>query len=208
VDDGAPLPPPFDDAGDGLRTPGVAPGPPPFTSEPMSTTGSELPSFSESQAAASASGSRFIAPTPIVAPQAQASNESQELRFEGEGVAFGFKPEDQYDGLSHSMMMSPSDRSQTPPPAMASSVHDPNVTALAELITHERRLPDGDGGPPPPPALDDPLDLPPTIDEGYQPPPPSLEPDVRGPPPSAGVDGGPPPYLGAPSAPPAYLDSH
>ncbi|KAG9037259.1 hypothetical protein FRB95_006202 [Tulasnella sp. JGI-2019a] len=227
VDDGTPQPPAFDDPADGLRTPGVGASPPPFTAEPI---GTELPSFTESQAAASGSRTQSNAAMPasttfgVLQPERQ-QDESGELRFDGEGVAFGFRPEEQYDGLSHSMMMPA--RSNTPPPAIASSVHDANVTELAELITHERRSLDHAvaGGPPPPPALDDPMDLPPTIDEGFRSiespsyapisaqadhglaPPAAPTPVV----PTAGADSHPPPYLGAPgtasTAPPAYLDS-
>ncbi|KAG8858406.1 hypothetical protein FRB96_005291 [Tulasnella sp. 330] len=230
VDDtGTPQPPAFEDeSGDGLRTPGIEGNPPPFTAEPLGT--GELPSFTESQAAASGSRTQSHSTPPPATTFSMAQpefhlDESGELRFDGEGVAFGFQPEDQYDGLSHSMMMPA--RGNTPPPAISSSVHDANVTELAELITHERRSLSGDGpgGPPPPPALDDPMDLPPTIDEGfrtmdspsYAPVPPQLNQGLAvsvaqtpvAPPLSA--DGRPPPYLGAPgavsTAPPSYLDS-
>lgn len=222
-------PPAFDDeSGRTIGFEGATTGvdPPPFSAEPSNTG---LPSFSESQSQAEA-GSSYPGPGgSSVHPPGWQDSTSSELRFDGEGELFGFRPEDQYDGLSHSLLMN---RSSSPPPTLDSSINDQNVTELAQFINPSQ----GEGVmandptvvasafPPPPPALDDPMDLPPTIDERFtsvaldQSParyrasgPEGSEPMLEVPTPSGG-EGGPPPYLGGAadplhSAPPAYLDS-
>ncbi|KAG8903365.1 hypothetical protein FRC00_000104, partial [Tulasnella sp. 408] len=227
TDDNAP--PAFDDESGrtiGFEGATASVDPPPFSAEPSNMG---LPSFSESQSQAEA-GSSYPAPGGSSAhPPGWQDSTSSELRFDGEGDLFGFRPEDQYDGLSHSLLMT---RSSSPPPALDSSVNDQNVTELAPFINPSQ----GDtvmandpivvasAFPPPPPALDDPMDLPPTIDErfhsvaldqnpvqygatGHE----GSQPLSEAPTPGGG-EGGPPPYLsGAPdplhSAPPAYLDT-
>jgi len=130
--------------------------------------GSQLPpSFLESESDAlqpdfrpSASSSSFAEWAPRVQGQPEL-----ELRFAGEGVGFGFAPSDQFDGLSHSYIFSPQggeSQLEGPPPALASSLEDADVAELAGLI---QPIVLGDGRPPPPPPMDDPMDLPPTIDE-------------------------------------------
>ncbi|KAG8903887.1 hypothetical protein FRB99_002623 [Tulasnella sp. 403] len=188
--------------------------PPPFSAEPSNAGG--LPSFFESQAAASGSRSYAAEAATSQYPHWQDSVTS-ELRFPGEGELYGFKPEDQYDGLSHSLLIQ---RSSSPPPAMASSVNDPDVTVLAQFINPTENAtafggerPNESGtepAPPPPPAVDDPLDPPPSIDDRFaNGPPPAMHPGEPVPP--SAVGSGPPPYLGAPgavpAAPPSYLDS-
>ncbi|KAG8951610.1 hypothetical protein FRC04_005897 [Tulasnella sp. 424] len=222
-------PPAFDDeSGRTIAFEGNNAGvdPPPFSAEPSNMG---LPSFSESQSQAEA-GSSYPGPGgSSVHPPGWQDSTSSELRFDGEGELFGFRPEDQYDGLSHSLLMN---RSSSPPPALDSSVNDQNVTELAPFINPsqgESVMPNdptivASAFPPPPPALDDPLDLPPTIDERFssltldQNPvryratgPDGSEPMLETPTPGGG-DGGPPPYLGGAadplhSAPPAYLDT-
>ncbi|KAG8927872.1 hypothetical protein FRC01_006788 [Tulasnella sp. 417] len=227
TDDNAP--PAFDDESGrtiGFEGATASVDPPPFSAEPSNTG---LPSFSESQSQAEA-GSSYAGPGgSSVHPPGWQDSTSSELRFDGEGDLFGFRPEEQYDGLSHSLLMN---RSSSPPPALDSSVNDQNVTELAPFINPSQ----GDSVmandpivvasafPPPPPALDDPLDLPPTIDERFT----SLSLDqntiryaAAGPegsqplpeaPTPGGGEGGPPPYLSGAadplhSAPPAYLDT-
>ncbi|KAG8986595.1 hypothetical protein FRB90_003899, partial [Tulasnella sp. 427] len=227
VEDNAP--PAFDDESGRTIAFEGGPGsidPPPFSAEPSNMG---LPSFSESQSQAEA-GSSYPEPggSSVQPPRWQDST-SSELRFDGEGDLFGFRPEDQYDGLSHSLLIN---RSSSPPPALSSSVNDQNVTELAQFINPSQAEPVMPNDPtivasvypPPPPALDDPLDLPPTIDERFTslsldpapvqyrgPGTESAEPGLEAPTPTGG-EGGPPPYLGGAadplhSAPPAYLDT-
>ncbi|KAG8933027.1 hypothetical protein FRC03_008646 [Tulasnella sp. 419] len=222
--------------------------PPPFTSEPG---GSGLPSFYESEVAAGGSSAPSYGgsvPAELRFPGEGVSyggSVPTELRFPEEGVSYGFRPEDQYDGISHSFA--------APPPAAVQTVADVQAAAeLAHLIqqvadTHAMNMvvgnqgdsvlaPPGDFLPPPPPAMDDPMDLPPTIDDRFH----SISRsqleretiayaaaaqvehggDHPHPPPTPG--GGPvtsppsvqpPPYLGetgnvpGSGAPPSYLDS-
>ncbi|KAG9050567.1 hypothetical protein FS837_004424 [Tulasnella sp. UAMH 9824] len=223
-------PPAFDDESGrtiGFEGATASVDPPPFSAAEPSNMG--LPSFSESQSQAEAGSSYPVPGGSSAHPPGWQDSTSSELRFDGEGDLFGFRPEDQYDGLSHSLLMN---RSSSPPPALDSSVNDQNVTELAPFINPSQ----GDtvmandpivvasAFPPPPPALDDPMDLPPTIDERFH----SValdqntvqyggaghevsQPLSEAPTPGGG-EGGPPPYLsGAPdplhSAPPAYLDT-
>ncbi|KDQ08462.1 hypothetical protein BOTBODRAFT_179818 [Botryobasidium botryosum FD-172 SS1] len=138
--------------------------------------GSQLPpSFLESESDALQPSFQPSASSPSSfaewAPRVQGQPEL-ELRFAGEGVGFGFVPSDQFDGLSHSYIFSPQeerDRSRIQmegiPQALGDALEDGDmdVNELAGLI--QPIVLGDDGRPPPPPPMDDPMDLPPTIDE-------------------------------------------
>ncbi|KAF8527933.1 hypothetical protein BU17DRAFT_38747 [Hysterangium stoloniferum] len=200
--------------------------PPPFISDPTSSTSSRLPTFLESES--DLNGHIAVFPSSVDAPS---DLPLHQMSIPGEGMEFGFKPEDQYDGLSSSF-----DRSATPPPSMDNANLDPDVTEFASLASQPSlalealglALEQSDsrmGGiqpsehdeeaPPPPPLLDDPSDPPPSIDveEFRRPPlrdqssspsqnlPATSRPDMSIPNNAAGLSNpnAPPPYLQPPA---------
>jgi hypothetical protein len=134
------------------------------------------------------------------------------FEIEGEGIMFGFRPEEQFDGLEASF-----GGGAEPPPAIEDVQADTDVTALAELVDQPERALEAIGrsmgvnsvvGPaydnhpeidnlehalgmaaveaPAPPFTDDPADPPPGIDQEYRTSPPPFPPpgvDVHDPPP-------------------------
>jgi hypothetical protein len=130
-------PPPFDDA------------PPPFVEGNVgnaATEGGLPPTFLESQRAAVAPGAAVPGYTEIVEPAHIANGvdgvtevlEDPDilLTAEGEGVTFGFRPEEQFDGLEGDT--AGGIRSASPPPPIERSAEDADVTAFAQLAQGER----------------------------------------------------------------------
>lgn len=170
--------PPLEDAPLFTDEPSGSHLPPSFEDTP--TSGSELPTFHESESAAQAARVRV----PFEYWVSDRNTDQQELRFAGEGETFGFLPSDQYDGIAHTLSLrDTTPGGLTPPPPMPGSPDEAehvNLTRLAQLINGGNIAggeDDGalDGGedqnanelsPPPPPAMDDPSDPPPAIDEG------------------------------------------
>jgi hypothetical protein len=187
-------PPPFDERD--------APPPPFVHSDPQSAQAgtSRLPTFLESEAhyvvpmLATSSTSHvpyrpYQATETIVPPSQSSVQESRErvLNIEEEGNLFGFKPEEQFDGLEASF-----GGSAEPPPAIDTVEGDTDVTALADLVDQPelsmsavvdtvysgrgesemdrlgRALQLEADEAPAPPFMDDPADPPPGIDMEYR----------------------------------------
>ncbi|CAG8686978.1 4432_t:CDS:2, partial [Acaulospora colombiana] len=204
-------PPPFDERD--------APPPPFVHSDPQSAQAgtSRLPTFLESEAhyvvpmlATSSSSQvpyRAYHATESTFQSSRSSDvpESRErvLNIEGEGEIFGFKPEDQFDGLEASF-----GGSAEPPPAIDAVESDTNVTALADLVDQPEQALNAIGRglgisavvdtvyvgrresemdrlghalqmeadeAPAPPFMDDPADPPPGIDMEYRTSPPPFQ---------------------------------
>jgi hypothetical protein len=141
-----------------------------------------LPSFSESQSQAvqaafnNHQNTRFSSwvPSPAAEGESGGGGGAMQLHFAGEGEEYGFRPEEQYDGISYSEEAFDA-RPSTPPPAIASSARDRDVTSFVGVIDNLRMAasqeaaaaePRTAADPPPPPPMDDPSDPPPSIDEG------------------------------------------
>ena len=131
------LPPPFEEA------------PPPFVEGNTGngpTEGGLPPTFLESQRAAVAPGAVIPgyaeaeepapAATSIDVAAAVLEDPDSLLAAEGEGVTFGFRSEDQFDGLEGDT--TGGIRSTSPPPPIERSAEDADVTAFAELAQGER----------------------------------------------------------------------
>ncbi|THH34053.1 hypothetical protein EUX98_g9 [Antrodiella citrinella] len=139
--------------------------PPPFFQSSAPST-SRLPTFLESE-------TEIYVPSqedPSIAPM---SPPPPELRFEGEGVLFGFAPSDQFDGYNQEQV----DRAGTPPPTLEMATLDPDVTELATMtegaigaleMALEHHADADDTHLPPPPPMDDPSDPPPSIDSDFR----------------------------------------
>lgn len=135
-------PPPFDERD--------APPPPFVQSDPQSMQAgtSRLPTFLESEA-------HYVVPLPgpsstlqtpyggyvpiegsSNAPQPNQAEEDPDrlLELEGEGRLFGFRPEQQFDGLEASF-----GGAAEPPPAIENVQEDTDVTALADLVDRPER---------------------------------------------------------------------
>jgi len=127
-------PPPFEEA------------PPPFVEGNAGngpTEGGLPPTFLESQRAAVAPAARVPgyaeAEEPangVDGPTAVLEDSDTLLAAEGEGVTFGFRPEEQFDGLEGGV--AGGIRSASPPPPIERSAEDADVTAFAELAQGER----------------------------------------------------------------------
>ena len=130
-------PPPFEEA------------PPPFVEGNAgngSTEGGLPPTFLESQRAAVAPGAVALGYAPVEEPAPVANSidvaaavledSDSLLAAEGEGVTFGFRPEEQFDGLEGDT--AGGIRSTSPPPPIERSAEDADVTAFAELAQGER----------------------------------------------------------------------
>lgn len=198
-------PPPFDERD--------APPPPFVQSDPQSAQAgsSRLPTFLESEA-------HYVVPLPgpsnlsqvpyggYTAPETSTTEAPRPisdddpdriLEIEGEGRLFGFRPEEQFDGLESSF-----GSGAEPPPAIEDVQADTDVTALADLVDQperaleaigrsmgvasavdqvyanqreedeldglEQALQLGEVGAPAPPFVDDPADPPPGIDMEYR----------------------------------------
>jgi neural Wiskott-Aldrich syndrome protein len=197
-------PPPFDERD--------APPPPFVQSDPqsMQAGSSRLPTFLESEA-------HYVVPLPgpsnssqlpyasytaaetSLAEVPRLTNEDdpdQILEIEGEGRFFGFRPEEQFDGLESSF-----GSGAEPPPAIEDVQADTDVTALADLVDQPERALEAIGrgmgvasavdqaytnqreadldrlehalhldevGAPAPPFMDDPADPPPGIDMEFR----------------------------------------
>ena len=130
-------PPPFEEA------------PPPFVEGSAGngpTEGGLPPTFLESQRAAVAPGA--VAPgyaepeePALVANSVDGVTTVLEdpdalLAAEGEGVTFGFRPDEQFDGLEGDA--AGAIRSASPPPSIERSAEDADVTVFAELAQGER----------------------------------------------------------------------
>ncbi|CUA73927.1 hypothetical protein RSOLAG22IIIB_01448 [Rhizoctonia solani] len=188
----------------------------PYTAPPMDPSGSQPPAFQESEcraneqdgrlptffesesaavAASTSSTSRVLPPAPsgTFGEWTQTSPNSEiELRFPGEGSAYGFAPNEQFDGLtlglSHNGQGLPTDpglshshsravlspdiladiNSDLPPPL--TPVGDDAVSNLAmrlQLLAAAASSDPNENAPPPPPALDDPADPPPSINDHF-----------------------------------------
>ena len=164
--------------------------PPFFASDPTASTSSRLPTFLESESDLDGRIPAFT--SDDVSQVSRHPGSATYILIPGEGSDFGFRPGDQYDGISSSL-----DRSVSPPPSMANASLDTDVTEFANLVSQPERAlealslaleqPVSEGVsaqpsshsqalPPPPPLLDDPSDPPPSIDveEFRRPPVPSL----------------------------------
>lgn len=128
----AAAPPPFEEA------------PPPFVEGNAGngpTEGGLPPTFSESQNSAVAPAARVPGyaeadePGPVAnggdGTAAVLEDPDTLLAAEGEGVTFGFRPEEQFDGLEGDT--AGEIRSASPPPPIERSAEDADVTAFAEL---------------------------------------------------------------------------
>lgn len=146
--------------------------PPPFSiSEASTSGGNRLPTFLESE-------------NEIIIPTADDSSAAPDLpfpAFPGEGVEYGFRPADQFDGHSEDMQ-----RTSTPPPTLEMATRDADLTQIADIREPERAIEAlghvldqheestrGGEPPPPPPAMDDPSDPPPSIDSDFRSPEPA-----------------------------------
>lgn len=197
-------PPPFEER--------EAPPPPFVQSDPQRAHvgSSNLPSFLESEAHYAASSntsqSTYAAYTPaestVTGTQMSEQDPDHVLEIEGEGIMFGFRPEEQFDGLEASF-----GGAAEPPPAIENVQDDTDVTALAELVDQPERALEAIGrsmgvnsvvGPaydnhpeidnlehalgmtaveaPAPPFTDDPADPPPDIDQEFRTSPPPFPP--------------------------------
>ncbi|KAG2149846.1 hypothetical protein BD769DRAFT_1408801 [Suillus cothurnatus] len=149
-------PPPFEDRD--------MPPPPFFYSTP--STSNAPPSFQESE-------SEIFIPSDTMDQEVPATTA---LRIIGEGILFGFAASEQFDGHSDTMH-----RSSTPPPSVEMAERDADVTGFANIGVEPVRVFEAlnivsddctprSGGelPPPPPAMDDPLDPPPSIDSDFR----------------------------------------
>lgn len=194
-DDGGVAPPPFVDA--------------PYTAPPLDPSGSQLPTFQESESraanesglptffesesAAVAASSSSTSQTRPPAPSGtfgewtqNSANAQMELRFPGEGSSYGFAPHDQFDGLtlglSHSEQGLPTDPALSRP--------HPNAMLSPDILA------DINSDPPPPltPVGEDPVSnlamrlqilaaASSDVNESAPPPPPLLD-DPADPPPS------------------------
>ena len=151
------------------------------------------------------------------------------LGIEGEGRLFGFRPEEQFDGLEASF-----GGGAEPPPAIEHVQEDTDVTALAGLVDRPERALEAIGRgmapavessyaaheereidrleqalqitsgeePPAPPFVDDPADPPPGIDMEFRTSPPPFPP-----PPHADSGRIPPPHLPPVDPPPSIEDA-
>ncbi|KAH8100629.1 hypothetical protein BXZ70DRAFT_1000326 [Cristinia sonorae] len=164
---GSGAPPPFEERE----------APPPFFPSSVASTSQHLPTFLESEAEIYVPSVEDPSISPLPPPT--------ELRFEGEGLLFGFSPIEQFDGYTQEH----AERSGTPPPTLEMATRDPNVTEFATLTESAaigalelalENHPDVDSSnlPPPPPPMDDPSDPPPSIDSDFR------LPDARVPSPS------------------------
>ncbi|KAG8747268.1 hypothetical protein FRC10_001884 [Ceratobasidium sp. 414] len=163
------------------------------------TPGSRLPTFFESESAAVAASSessgQILPPAPSGTfgewAQASGSETGMELRFPGEGSSYGFKPQDQFDGLtlgltgeqglpadpnlSHphsSAVLSPdilADINADPPPPLTPVGNDPvsNLAMRLQLLA-AASSDTNESVPPPPPPMDDPADPPPSINDRFR----------------------------------------
>ena len=160
--------------------------PPPFQ-EPSSSNVTRLPTFLEAESEIYTSSQT---------ESEKVDHRSRELAIPGEGVQFGFRVADQFDG--HMIELEErGPRSTTPPPTMEMANRDPDVTDLASMdqpelamealgLALERHGEEATlgaiptltaitthaGGDPPPPlpptlVMDDPSDPPPSIDSHY-----------------------------------------
>ena len=130
----ATAPPPFEEA------------PPPFLEASAGsgpTEGGLPPTFSESQSAGVAPAARVPGyaeaeePGPVTNGTAAVLEDSDTLlATDGEGVTFGFRPEEQFDGLEGDT--TGGIRSASPPPPIERSAEDADVTAFADLAQGER----------------------------------------------------------------------
>ena len=231
-------PPPFDERD--------APPPPFVQSEPQQSQAgtSHLPTFLESEA-------HYVVPLPgpsnssqmpyagyasvstsgsQTRPSTVEEDPDRVLEIEGEGRLFGFRPEEQFDGLEASF-----GGGAEPPPAIENVQEDTDVTALADLVDRPERAleaigrgmgvvasnveaPYGAHGQsdidrleqalqmnsteetPAPPFVDDPADPPPGIDMEFRTSPPPF------PPPHADDDLAPP-HLPPVDPPPSIEDA-
>lgn len=162
------------EAGPSMSTPSGAPppfvdepdAPPPFSASDFVPAPSRLPTFLESE-------SDVNGHLPILPPSHDMTNDEHHLEIKGEGIEFGFKPEDQFDGLSASYA-----GLESPPP----SIHnlDDNIEGYTDLMLQSEQHPltlqmgseteltasgHQESLPPPPPPMDDPSDPPPSIYE-------------------------------------------
>ncbi|KAG8832723.1 hypothetical protein FRC17_000819 [Serendipita sp. 399] len=134
-------PPPFDERD--------APPPPFAQSDPqsMQAGSSRLPTFLESEAhyvlpmsgPSNLQHSPYGGYTPGDIPQESQQTSATEdpdsiLELEGEGRLFGFRPEEQFDGLEASF-----GSGAEPPPAIENVQEDTDVTALADLVDRPER---------------------------------------------------------------------
>jgi neural Wiskott-Aldrich syndrome protein len=130
-------PPPFEEA------------PPPFVEGNTGNGAPEgglPPTFLESQRTAVAPGATVPGYTEVEEPGPVADgldgaagvleDPGAVLVADGEGVTFGFRPEEQFDGLESETIQGI--RSASPPPPIGRSVEDADVTAFAALAQGER----------------------------------------------------------------------
>ncbi|KAG8775090.1 hypothetical protein FRC12_001671 [Ceratobasidium sp. 428] len=208
------------------------------------TPGSRLPTFFESESAAVAASSESTgqilppAPSGTFGEWAQSSDDGSgmELRFPGEGSSYGFKPQDQFDGLtlgltgneqglptdpglSHphsSAVLSPdilADINADPPPPLTPIGNDAvsNLAMRLQLLA-AASSDANESAPPPPPPMDDPADPPPSINDHFRQSGNHPAGSVTANPQPVPVDGALPPYLNPGTnpamvaGPPAYTD--
>lgn len=204
------------------------------------TPGGRLPTFFESESAAvaasGASTSQILPPAPSgTFGEWAATNEGldgMELRFQGEGSSFGFKPQDQFDGLTLGLarhvqglptdpglvhpharpVLSPdilADINADPPPPLTPMGGDA-VSNLAIRLQMLAAVSSGtsETAPPPPPLMDDPADPPPSINDHFRPngthPSGTAAPLTANPAPVP-TDGALPPYLNPGTATPSAV---
>jgi hypothetical protein len=143
-------PPPFDDA------------PPSFAEASGSALQVRLPSFHEAEADNILSSHASGLGSPSDDPPANVGN----YIFPGEGLAFGFLPSEQFDGIGAPDSDTFADLAERPPPptitaAMQDTALDPitGEQAVTEPVDETGQLL------PPPPPMDDPSDPPPGIDD-------------------------------------------
>ncbi|QRV90806.1 hypothetical protein RhiJN_18824 [Ceratobasidium sp. AG-Ba] len=163
--------------------------------------GSRLPTFFESEsaaaaAAASPSREQILPPAPsgTFGEWAQTGNEESgmELVFPGEGSSYGFRPQDEFDGLTLGLgsgeqglptdpgvshphadaVLSPdilADINSDPPPPLTPVGADAvsNLAMRLQLLAAASSDPN-ESAPPPPPPMDDPADPPPGINDHFR----------------------------------------
>ena len=130
-------PPPFEEApppfveGHAGNGPTEGALPPTFLESQRATValGAVVPGYAEAEEPAPLANSVDVAAAVLGDPDTL-------LAAEGEGVTFGFRPEEQFDGLESDA--AGGIRSTSPPPPIERSAEDADVTAFAELAQGER----------------------------------------------------------------------
>ncbi|QRW04906.1 hypothetical protein RhiLY_03905 [Ceratobasidium sp. AG-Ba] len=215
-------PPAFEDGSitpivgaDPAAPPPFVEGPGPYEPPPLEPSGSQLPTFHESESRANANGSitpggsrlptffesesaaaaaaaspsreQILPPAPsgTFGEWAQTGNEESgmELVFPGEGSSYGFRPQDQFDGLTLGLgsgeqglptdpgvshphadaVLSPdilADINSDPPPPLTPGADAVSNLAMRLQLLAAASSDPNESAPPPPPPMDDPADPP------------------------------------------------